>query len=175
MCDDGEQRTVDGGFVLEGSHGSGPSSYFAKSSFDSVCGAYFAALILRLSERLSQPGLASRRSSSASRLPRASAPLARVRTSPIAPKAPIVSAGVSVKRRIVSYTWACRRNPCVTSLHFLGARKSVLGPTLPRRTGKRHTAKGSDLQRDRRFRHVRDAKRGRDVKKSERNLKVSSA
>jgi hypothetical protein len=35
--------------------------------------------------------------------------------------------------------------------------------------------KGSDLQRDRRFRHVRDAKRGRDVKKSERNLKVSLA
>src|SRR5580700_9236904 len=47
MGEDGEQDAVHGCFVLEGSHGSGPSSYFAESSFDSVGGSYFAALILR--------------------------------------------------------------------------------------------------------------------------------
>ena len=45
--EDGEQDTVHGCPVLEGSHGPGPSSYFAESSFDCICRSYLAALILR--------------------------------------------------------------------------------------------------------------------------------
>src|SRR5258708_106246 len=47
MCEDGEQDAVHGCLVLEGSHGSGPSPHFTESSFDSICSAYLAALVLR--------------------------------------------------------------------------------------------------------------------------------
>src|SRR6266566_10054357 len=47
MGEDGEQDAVHGCPVLERSHGPGPSSYFAESSFDRICGSYSAALVLR--------------------------------------------------------------------------------------------------------------------------------
>src|ERR1700732_460194 len=47
MGEDGEQDAVHGCLVLEGPHGSGPSPHFAESSFDSICGPYLAALVLR--------------------------------------------------------------------------------------------------------------------------------
>jgi hypothetical protein len=47
MSEDREQDAVHGCFVLEGAHGPGPSSDFAKASFNGVGGSDFAALVLR--------------------------------------------------------------------------------------------------------------------------------
>ena len=44
VCEDGEQDSVHGGFVLEGSHGSCPPPDFAESSFDGVGGPDLLAL-----------------------------------------------------------------------------------------------------------------------------------
>src|SRR5260370_31753931 len=54
MGEDGEQDAVHGCLVLEGSHGSGPSSYFAESSVDRICGWYLAAVVLRFVAKAGQ-------------------------------------------------------------------------------------------------------------------------
>ena len=44
VCEDGEQDSVHGGTVLEGSHGSYPSPDFAEASFDGIGGSDLLAL-----------------------------------------------------------------------------------------------------------------------------------